>query len=206
MPPLRPPNIAVSDPNENGVRQRRAIPSHVLSRSPHPYHHPPAPQLTPESSNPERFATTGTHSPGCPSPWADSGTEADDEGLEFAKALPAAPRLSRKGLKDGSEEQYNSYLTPRPTPSLEQEEWTHQPGPPKQPTQTLPTQDVHARDASISRKKAQKRTAAEFRRRAFEIILLSLLTALVCHEEEAWSLVQRSQAGNGESTLVDNKT
>ncbi|KAI8622862.1 hypothetical protein F5Y19DRAFT_44420 [Xylariaceae sp. FL1651] len=75
----------------------------LLSRSPHPYHHPRSELLEPSSS----------YLPREPTPTSDSGTEADDE--HFLKGLPA-PRRLHKGLR-GRNEALSGTSTPLLTPA-----------------------------------------------------------------------------------------
>ncbi|KAF2876298.1 hypothetical protein BDV95DRAFT_602299 [Massariosphaeria phaeospora] len=103
----------------------------LFRRSPHPYHRrqkiespsfslhrpPSSPSLLP-SSRTTSDADGRKRRKVSPSP-SESGTEADDEGYGFVKALPAPPLRPRKGLRDVLG---NGGATPLLTPSQVDEE------------------------------------------------------------------------------------
>ncbi|KAL7625625.1 dolichol kinase [Parahypoxylon ruwenzoriense] len=101
----------------------------LLSRSPHPYHHPNSELLDPSnkfSYRPIERDSSGTRLAVPPAsrevtPSSDSGTEADDE--HFLKGLPA-PRRLHKGLR-GRNEALSGTSTPLSSPAalvLEEED------------------------------------------------------------------------------------
>lgn len=76
-----------------------------ISRSPHPYYRRKVPSSSTSTlSLSESEGTTSRGKDGAVKKWysrspSESGTEADDEAIGFAKLLPSSPIRSRKGLK-----------------------------------------------------------------------------------------------------------
>lgn len=175
----------------------------LFRRSPHPYHRRQhelqTSQPSPLSSSNALPRTAGPPSHGIPSDeeekkWrrisqspSESGTEADDEGYGFVKALPAPPLRPRKGLRDVKGSGLDGDATPLLTPSQVDEEGRKLSmeyfQPRKEGSRTRepsPTDD----EAKAARQKYLKRRRNEVVRRTTETALLGLIGLLAvggCH-------------------------
>ncbi|KAJ4344703.1 dolichol kinase [Didymosphaeria variabile] len=177
----------------------------LFRRSPHPYHRRQHElrnaQPSSESSSNDLSRTTGPTSQGTVSDEDDrrrqrisqspseSGTEADDEGYGFVKALPAPPLRPRKGLRDGRGSGLAGDATPLLTPSLVDEEGRKLSEqyfrPRKEGSRTgepSPTDD----EAKAARQKYLKRRRNEVVRRTTETALLGVIGILAVGGCNCW--------------------
>jgi dolichol kinase len=188
-------DTSLSSESQTHDRQRLRVPS----RSPHPYHRrkPEQPlRLEPESHQErnEDFLPTPTQARGAvqgegiprrrsakqviltPS---ESGTEADDEGYGFIKALPAPPLKPRKGLRDGRASGLDGDITPLLTPTkldVDAQRYSFDRLTSKEADNEQSSTDEEIRAA---RAKFVKRRRAELHRRISEVSLLGLLGFLI---------------------------
>lgn len=182
----------------------------LLSRSPHPYrrrrtndtpstHGFPSPStLTPAHSDSERGSAispnngktyaqrTASKTP------SESGTEADDEGYGFVKALPAPPPKLRKGLRDARGNGLDGGITPLLTPSLIEEEgerssqsYFRQRRAEREAAQRATDDEARA----AKEEKVKRRRRAELIRRAAETALLGAVGATVLGNVPVWNSV-----------------
>ncbi|KAF2196758.1 hypothetical protein GQ43DRAFT_466933 [Delitschia confertaspora ATCC 74209] len=208
---LEPPESL--DTPTNGPTTAEIQAAELLRRSPHPYHRRQADlrSLDPSlddvpytfqdlldvsSGNWRTYLATNdrkrrkiTQSP------SDSGTEADDEGYGFVKALPAPPIRPRKGLRDTRGSGADGSATPLLTPSLVDEESQKYSidyfKSVKDPSQREPVPtDPEVRAA---RERYLKRRRAEIIRRTTEIALLGLIGVLVLRGCSCWEQLIRWQ-------------
>ncbi|KAF2652071.1 hypothetical protein K491DRAFT_681645 [Lophiostoma macrostomum CBS 122681] len=179
----------------------------LFRRSPHPYHRRQqelrSTQACAESSQTDLLRATTLQPAGhtisdqdgrkrrktSQSP-SESGTEADDEGYGFVKALPAPPFRPRKGLRHGRGSRLDGAASPLLTPAqiddegrqLAQEYF----GPPTEassrPGAPSPTDD----EATAARQKYLRRRRNELVRRATEAALLGLLGLLAVRGCSCW--------------------
>ncbi|KAL1595767.1 dolichol kinase [Paraconiothyrium brasiliense] len=177
----------------------------LFRRSPHPYHRRQHElrnaQQSSESSSNDLSRTTGPTSRGTISDEDDrrtrrisqspseSGTEADDEGYGFVKALPAPPLRPRKGLRDVRGSGIAGDATPLLTPSQVDEEGRKLSGQyfqsRKEGSRTgepSPTDD----EAKAARQKYLKRRRNEVVRRTTETTLLGLIGILAVGGCNCW--------------------
>jgi hypothetical protein len=178
----------------------------LLRRSPHPYHRRRtdiAPSsLSGDSSNNTSPRHTSLKTPQSGSDYeeitpqvedkgprslshtpSDSGTEADDEGYGFVRALPAPPVRPRKGLRDYRGSGINGTSTPLLTPSQVDEEGRILPDELQAGLDGPSPSDEEAR---IARQKYMRRRRAELVRRSTELGLLATLGALVLRGCNCW--------------------
>jgi dolichol kinase len=179
----------------------------LFRRSPHPYHrraHELRSNDASQSSDSADFTRTAL-SPNdrtisdeddrkrrkqTPSP-SESGTEADDEGYGFIKALPAPPLRPRKGLRDTRGSGLDSTApSPLLTPSLVDEEGSKfsaeyfKPRRGKDRTgEPSPTDD----EAKAARQKYLKRRRSELVRRTTETALLGFIGLLAVRGCGCWN-------------------
>ncbi|KAL5391473.1 hypothetical protein DPSP01_001337 [Paraphaeosphaeria sporulosa] len=182
----------------------------LFRRSPHPYHRRQhelrTSQPSSQSSSNDLSRTTGPTSLGTPSEEgekkrrrvsrspSESGTEADDEGYGFVKALPAPPLRPRKGLRDARGSGLEGDATPLLTPSQVDEEGRKlsmqyfQPS--KEGSRTgepSPTDD----EAKAARQKYLKRRRNEIVRRTTETALLGVIGMLAVGGCKCWEKLLR---------------
>ncbi|PVH95706.1 hypothetical protein DM02DRAFT_617693 [Periconia macrospinosa] len=197
-PPLEPPSTSDIESLE------------LFRRSPHPYHHHQSRglQTSAESSSTDFLRTSlhPDHDEGrrrtlIQSP-SESGTEADDEGLGFIKALPAPPLRPRKGLRAPQGAGLDGGASPLLTPSvLDEDALNFGNKKTKFPSGggSSPTDD----EAQAARQKYLKRRRNEVLRRATEAALLAAISLLAIHGSGAWTmLLQRHQVELLTHTLV----
>ncbi|KAF2809953.1 uncharacterized protein BDZ99DRAFT_498182 [Mytilinidion resinicola] len=181
----------------------------LLRRSPHPYHRRQtdiAPSnLSSESSNSDSPPRTTLKTPQSGSDRehtisdeeekgrrkifrtpSDSGTEADDEGYSFVRALPAPPARPRKGLRDSRGSGIDGVSTPLLTPSQVDEEGKRFP---RQFKAGLEGPSPSDDEAKAARQKYLKRRRAELVRRSTEVGLLALLGLLVIRGCSCWERI-----------------
>jgi hypothetical protein len=168
----------------------------ITSRSPHPYHRRKVldgttrikPDLASRSRE-EAFADRRAKEQGLArrnskntatrtSP-NESGTEADDEGITYTKALPAPPLRPRKGLKMALATGIDGQVTPLLTPTAIDEDAERLDFPTtkrRKSGQERVTTDEELREA---RAKFVKRRRAELTRRVSEVLLLVVIGILI---------------------------
>lgn len=171
----------------------------LFRRSPHPYHRRQH-ELRPAQQSSESLSNA-THAQGVisdederkrrrvsQSP-SESGTEADDEGYGFIKALPAPPLRPRKGLRDVRGTGLAGDVTPLLTPSQVDEEGRKLAGqyfrPRKEGSrggEPSPTDE----EAKAARKKYLKRRRNEVVRRTTETALLGVIGILAVSGCGCW--------------------
>ncbi|KAF2645760.1 hypothetical protein P280DRAFT_486851 [Massarina eburnea CBS 473.64] len=156
----------------------------LFRRSPHPYHRRRGDRNahTPESSGHDFLRTSLQPSRGkvSQSP-SESGTEADDEGYGFVKALPAPPLRPHKGLRDVRGARLDGVASPLSTPSLAEEDegkfaadYLHAKKGAHRGGEPSPTDE----EARAARQKYVKRRRSEVVRRATETTLLGAIGIL----------------------------
>jgi hypothetical protein len=110
---------------------------------------------------------------------SESGTEADDEGYGFIKALPAPPLKPRKGLRDGRPSGFGGDVTPLLTPTTLDEDARRfsfdRPASKKAENDRSSTDE----ETRTARAKFVKRRRAELHRRISEVALLGFLGLLI---------------------------
>ncbi|KAF2441029.1 hypothetical protein P171DRAFT_393849 [Karstenula rhodostoma CBS 690.94] len=197
---LEPPESQLEPP---AISEIEAL--ELFRRSPHPYHRRQhelrTAQPSSESSSNDLSRTTGPTSLGTPSDEdekkrrrvsqspSESGTEADDEGYGFVKALPAPPLRPRKGLRDargsGQEGDATSLLTPSQMDEEGRKLSTQYFQPRKEGSRTgepSPTDD----EAKGARQKYLKRRRNEVVRRTTETALLAVIGMLAVGGCKCW--------------------
>ncbi|KAF2435027.1 hypothetical protein EJ08DRAFT_626316 [Tothia fuscella] len=122
---------------------------------------------------------------------SESGTEADDEGYSYIKALPAPPLKPRKGLRDSRGAGVNGIFSPPLTPSVIEED-SHRftmdsTSSSKKSDKIRSSTDEEIR---IARAKFLKRRRAELIRRASEVALLAVLGVLTIREKHVWEALR----------------
>lgn len=186
----------------------------LFRRSPHPYHRRRKDLRKTETSNESSSndfsrtslgPTDGTISDEdgrkrrkiSPSP-SESGTEADDEGYGFVKALPAPPLRPRKGLRDSRGSGIDGATSPLLTPALIDEEGRKSAAEyfraRKDGARTgaaSPTDD----EARAARQKYLKRRRNELIRRTTESALLGIIGMLAVHGCCCWERLLRWHRG-----------
>lgn len=177
----------------------------LFRRSPHPYHRRQhelrTAQPSSASSSSQLSRTTRPASQGTPSDEdekkrrrlsqspSESGTEADDEGYGFIKALPAPPLRPRKGLRDARGSGLEGDATPLLTPSQVDEEgrklsmqyFQSRKGV-SRTGEPSPTDD----EAKAVRQKYLKRRRNEILRRTTETALLGVIGMLAVGGCKCW--------------------
>lgn len=129
---------------------------------------------------------------------SESGTEADDEGYGFIKALPAPPLRPRKGLRDVRGTGLNGETSPLLTPSQVDEEGRKlsadyfRDGKERLRTGEPSLTDEEARAA---RQKYLKRRRNELLRRTTETLLLAVISILAVNGCHCWENLLRSRRG-----------
>lgn len=120
---------------------------------------------------------------------SESGTEADDEGYQFVKALPAPPLRPRKGLRDRQGLVREEGLSPLLTPTqIEEEvrrysnEYFQEKKEGFQEGEASPTD----KEAKAARQKYIKRRRNEVIRRTTETALLAGIGFLAIHGCNCW--------------------
>ncbi|KAJ9656854.1 dolichol kinase [Coniosporium apollinis] len=180
-----------------------------FTRSPHPYHRhrvnkstdkPTSDELSRHNDTPPAASSPSQSDPEVPvaaqgngksrrndsATPSESGTEADDEGYGFIKALPAPPIKPRKGLRDIR----GANLDGTPSPLLTPSQLDNQGRNFSQDflraikkSETIALSDDEARAA---RAKYIKRRRAEVVRRLSEIALLGTIGGLILSDETVW--------------------
>ncbi|XPS79251.1 dolichol kinase [Ascochyta lentis] len=197
----KPPDAQLDAPTASEVELLE-----LFRRSPHPYirhradlssvqspsetssNNASAPRTPPRPSDrtisDEEHTKRRKHTSQSPS---ESGTEADDEGYQFVKALPAPPLRPRKGLRDkqGLEEGLSPLLTPT---QIEEEvrkyseEYFQEKKDALQGGEASPTD----KEAQAARQKYIKRRRNEIVRRSTETALLVVIGLLSIHGCDCW--------------------
>lgn len=179
----------------------------LFRRSPHPYHHRQSHHLgTSAGSSSNDFLRTSLQASNhntsdddgrkrrkiSQSP-SESGTEADDEGYGFIKALPAPPLRPHKGLRAPRGTGLDGGASPLLTPSLVEDEGFSFPN-----KKTLlqnggpsPTDD----EAKAARQKYLKRRRNEVVRRTTETALLAAISILAIHGSGSWTTLLQQHRG-----------
>lgn len=190
----------------------------IASRSPHPYHRhsflesnarvkpdlasrsrqEPLLQRTRTSGNEEgehhAIQTRRPKDSLVASP-SESGTEADDEGYTYNRALPAPPLRPRKGLKIGFASGIDGAITPLLTPTTLDDDasrFNFDFARFKKPGVERTSTDEELRTA---RAKFVKRRRAELSRRASEVLFLILIGLLILSNELVSSSIGRWHRG-----------
>ena len=142
---------------------------------------------------------------------SESGTEADDEGYGFVRALPAPPLQPRKGLRRVRGSGLDGDATPLLTPSQVDEEGRKLPGHYFQRTRDVPSttgstcltdDEAAAAAARQNYLKYLKRRRNEIVRRVTEAMLLAAIAALAVGGCGCWQqLLQRHRGTCMPSTL-----
>lgn len=124
-----------------------------------------------------------------------SDTEAEDEFQKYLKALPAAVKHPRKGLRSRQEERLAFGDSPFLTPSqLENDDKDPQ-------TEYFSRQGDHSspsssrEEAVVTKAKFRRRRRAELLRRASELLSLSLLCAAVLLDEAVYTMARLISSG-----------
>jgi hypothetical protein len=191
----------------------------VPSRSPHPYHRrgthetfsteaatpPPGTPDNGASAAPSDAEKEGEEFGTVRAKWkeqvvlspSESGTEADDEGYGFIKALPAPPLRPRKGLRDVRGTGAGATASPPLTPSALDEDSQRfmsidSAASSKQGDKGRNTTDEEARAA---RAKFVKRRRAELIRRTSELALLLAIGMLAVREGHVWIAMRQWHRG-----------
>ena len=196
----------------------------LFRRSPHPYHrrqHDLRTTHTSSESSSYSPSHTSLHPPHNPpsdeddrkrrktsqSP-SESGTEADDEGYSFVKALPAPPLRPRKGLRDTRGLGLDGDATPLLTPSQVDEEGRKLSGQYFQRRKegsrnggASPTDD----EAKAARQKYLKRRRNEVVRRTTETALLGVIGVLAVSGCNCWEQLLQWHRGRCMLYNVHNK-
>lgn len=120
---------------------------------------------------------------------SESGTEADDEGYQFVKALPAPPLRPRKGLRDRKglrEEGLSPLLTPT---QIEEEvrKYSEEYFQDKKDTSQAGDASPTDKEAKAARQKYIKRRRNEIVRRVTETGLLAGIGLLAVNGCECWT-------------------
>ena len=185
----------------------------LLTRSPHPYHRRSIHLYSSKEARAGLSPNPSEHSSG--SSWSsdaeegkkaahgaesgsqipsrsmsESGTEADDEGYSFVKALPAPPIRPHKGLRDlrGTDIDGIRSESPLLTPSILDEEsrrLSNRSGYFKGTRKASEASSPSDEEVRREREKFAKRRRAELLRRGFEVILVGAIGALVVGGAEA---------------------
>jgi hypothetical protein len=188
----------------------------LFRRSPHPYHRRRyevgSLQRCAESSSNDFLRTTlqpsnraseeedSRNSRKQPQSPSESGTEADDEGYSFIKALPAPPLRLHKGLRGGGRTDGNGEATPLLTPSQVDEEGRKLSAeyfrPRKERSRSGEPSPTDA-EAKAARQKYLKRRRNEVVRRTTETALLGAIGILSVTGCGYWEqLLQRHRGGS----------
>lgn len=122
---------------------------------------------------------------------SDSGTEADDEGYSFVRALPAPPMRPRKGLRDLGGNGFDGGVSPLLTPSQVDEERRkllaeYFKSSKEEFDGPSPTDE----EARTARQKYLKRRRAELIRRTTETGLLVVTGLMVINGCSSWKILQ----------------
>jgi hypothetical protein len=120
---------------------------------------------------------------------SESGTEADDEGYGFIKALPAPPLRPRKGLRDIRGAGSDGISTPLLTPTGIEEEARRFSQDSSTSRRTDRGRTATEEETRIARAKFVKRRRAEVVRRASELALLVVIGLLAVNESQTWRAV-----------------
>lgn len=133
-----------------------------------------------------------------------SDTEAEDEFQRYLKALPAAVKHPRKGLRSRQEERLALGDSPFLTPSqLENDD-----GEPEKDYFARPynytTQGSSKEETCVARVKFKRRRRAELLRRASELLSLVLLCAAVLADEAVQNMAKVMQSGKPVGYIVCN--
>lgn len=151
---------------------------------------PPNRTISDADSRKRRKALTGSQSP------SESGTEADDEGYTFVKALPPPPLRPHKGLRESG--LAHGSISPLLTPTqIDDEGRTFIKG-----YFTDFTKKPHRGDASSTREDAQaarqryfKRRRNELLRRTTEVLLLTAIGLLAVSGCDCWDKLFEKHRG-----------
>jgi hypothetical protein len=217
-------NSFLSSESQNHDRNHLRVPS----RSPHPYHrrkpdqplvlHPdtrdqdrddessPTPTRTTDTTDNTGIIQRRTNKKPSLTP-SESGTEADDEGYGFIKALPAPPLRPRKGLRDGKATGFDGDVTPLLTPTkLDEEDRRFSFDRPVskrlENDRTSTDEDIRA-----ARAKFVKRRRAELHRRISEVLLLAFIGFLIlCNESIRASLSSWHRGKDSLQRTADSNT
>jgi hypothetical protein len=209
-------NTSLSSESQRHDRQRLRVPS----RSPHPYsrrkpdetlrleleHHQerdedslPTPTQAGEIVKIEGITRKRSTKQVSLTP-SESGTEADDEGYGFIKALPAPPLKPRKGLRDGRPSGLDGDVTPLLTPTKLDEDAQRfsfdRPASKKTENDRSSTDE----ETRAARAKFVKRRRAELHRRISEVALLGFLGLLILWNESIRASLHSWHRGNKRPT------
>jgi hypothetical protein len=180
----------------------------LFRRSPHPYllhrddvHRATSPseapnQNSPTTRSPSRYSNSAisdneggnSRKRGWQSP-SESGTEADDEGCSFVKALPAPPLRPHKGLRNRNGMGQDELLSPLLTPTqVDDEGRKYTNSYIEVDNGTLQRRGTSSIDeeARIARKKYLKRRHNEIVRRITETALLACIGILAVNGCSCW--------------------
>jgi hypothetical protein len=180
----------------------------LFRRSPHPYllhrddvhkatsageapnQNPPVTRSSSRYSNSATSDNEGGHSRkrGWQSP-SESGTEADDEGYNFVKALPAPPLRPHKGLRNRNGTGQDEALSPLLTPTQADEEgrgYTNSYLKVDHGTLQRERSSPIGEEVRIARKKYLKRRRNEVVRRVTETALLACIGTLAVNGCGSW--------------------
>ena len=150
-----------------------------FTRSPHPYHRRGPSLLGAESDEDNPRSISRPESTGLLTPRlsSESGTEADDEGGQALKRLPAPPLKPSKGLRD-SAGKYKNDISPLPTPSFSDDRSL----PPTSDSAIDTSRPLRREDRERWKLQARRtrRRRGEIVRRLTELGLLSAVCAVVC--------------------------
>ncbi|CAI6341717.1 unnamed protein product [Periconia digitata] len=169
----------------------------LFRRSPHPYHRRQSHHIeTPSEFSSNDFLRTSlqpssytisdqggnNYSNTIQSP-SESGTEADDEGYGFIKALPAPPLRPRKGLRIPRGVGLDGGASPLLTPSQIDEEGLEERKKLSRSQGSSPIDD----EAQRLRQRYLKRRRNEVMRRTVEAALLAAISVLAIHGSDSWA-------------------
>lgn len=144
-------------------------------------------------SNDDDDARTRRKSSRTPS---DSGTEADDEGYSFVRALPAPPIRPRKGLRDLRGNGFDGGVSPLLTPSQVDEERRKLLGEYfKSSKEEFDGPSPTDEEARTARQKYLKRRRAELIRRTTETGLLVVTGLMVINGCSSWKKILQWHRG-----------
>lgn len=128
---------------------------------------------------------------------SESGTEADDEGYGFIKALPAPPVKPRKGLRDTRGYIVDGTPSPLLTPSQLDDQERRLSQDFLRAIKKSETISLSDNEARAARAKYVKRRRAEVIRRLSEVALLGAIGGLILCDQTIWQFSARWHTGNG---------
>lgn len=153
----------------------------TISRSPHPYHRRGPSLTTPEFGEDRNALSSELDSSRRPTPRlsSESGTEADDEGGQSLKSLPAPPLRASKGLRNVDRD-HGVEPTPLPTPGLEDDRQLSGPFGSSVGTSFDGSKENIESERRQIREKYTKRRRAEIIRRLTELGLFCSVGSVIC--------------------------